>query len=247
MSVVRAFALGAAGSTAGFGGAALLAVLTAGEAGLPIPVPSDLLMFGVGERVAAGALPLWAAIVGLEIVAVVGTTVQLAVCRGAGRSVVDRIGPRLGLSTERLARASAFLERRGRPALAIGRATPGLRTLTVVAAGGSGLRPRRALPALVVGSTVFLQLHLVLGLTLGPLARRAFDRAKGPTLLAGAVVVALALAFWLVRRGRRGGAKAFSEAACPVCLGLALVAARATTVGDTPTVEVERWPTTNAW
>jgi len=38
--------------------------------------------------------------------------------------------------------------------------------------------PRAA--ALIVGSSVFLQFHLVLGLLLGPLADRAFDQAKGP-------------------------------------------------------------------
>jgi hypothetical protein len=46
----------------------------------------------------------------------------------------------------------------------------------------AGLSGRRALPALIVGSSVFLQLHLVLGLLLGPLADRAFDQAKGPAL-----------------------------------------------------------------
>jgi hypothetical protein len=49
---------------------------------------------------------------------------------------------------------------------------------------------RRALPALIVGSSVFLQLHLVLGLLLGPLADRAFDRAKGLALAAAAGLAA---------------------------------------------------------
>ena len=48
----------------------------------------------------------------------------------------------------------------------------------------SGLSARRALPALVLGSSVFLQLHLVLGLVFGSLARKAFDQAKGPVLAA---------------------------------------------------------------
>jgi hypothetical protein len=40
----------------------------------------------------------------------------------------------------------------------------------VIAAAVSGLSARRALPALILGSSVFLQVHLVLGLLLGPLA-----------------------------------------------------------------------------
>jgi hypothetical protein len=106
------------------------------------------------------------------------------------------------------------------------------------------LRTRRALPALVLGSSVFLQLHLVLGMTLGPLARAAFDRAKGPVALGGVAVVVIALAFWIVRRGPRRGLQAFTEAACPLCLGLALLSERAATVSAS-SLEVERWPTTN--
>jgi hypothetical protein len=40
--------------------------------------------------------------------------------------------------------------------------------------------------------------------------------------------------FWLVRRGRRAGAQAWAEAACPACLALAVLGERqrdAATVG----------------
>ena len=103
---------------------------------------------------------------------------------------------------------------------------PGLRTLTVVAAGASGLSKRRALPALILGSSVFLQLHLVLGLLLGPLADRAFDQAKGPAIGILAVVVIGALVFWRTRRGKREAREAWAEAACPACIGLSLLGAQ---------------------
>jgi hypothetical protein len=119
-----------------------------------------------------------------------------------------------------------MVERRGRTALAIGRGTPGLRTVTVLAAAASGLGWRRALPALILGSSVFVQLHLVLGLLLGPLAVQAFNAAKGPALLVLAVLVVGAFVFWRIRRGRRGGAEAWAEAACPVCVGLGLISDR---------------------
>lgn len=210
----------------GLGGSLALALLVPMEAGVPIPLPSDLVMLAVGERVAAGAFPLWLAVVAFELIALVGTTALFLACRGPGHAVINRLGPRLGLTRDRLARASSFLELRGRPALALGRGTPGLRTVTVVAAGGSGLRARRALPALVLGSSVFLQLHLALGLMLGPLAHRALDRAKGPTLVVIGAAVVAALVVWLARRGRRSGTQAFAEAACPACLVLGGLAER---------------------
>src|SRR5262249_61241985 len=117
-------------------------------------------MFAVGERVAAGKFPLWLAVAGFEVIAVLGTTALFLACRGPAQRILARFGPRLGLTEARLRRAVAFAETRGRPGLALGRGTPGLRTITVVAAAVSGLNGRRPLPALIVGGSVFLQLHL---------------------------------------------------------------------------------------
>ena len=82
------------------------------------------------------------------------------------------------------------------------------------------------MPALVIGSSVFLQLHLILGYLLGPAARDAIDEAKGPAVIVIVALVIGALVFWLVRRGRRGGAEAMAEAACPACLALSFAGER---------------------
>ena len=73
---------------------------------------------------------------------------------------------------------------------------------------------------------MFLQIHLVLGLLLGPLADRAFNQAKGPALAAAALLAAGALVFWRARRRNRAPA-AWTEAACPACIGVRLLAERA--------------------
>jgi membrane protein DedA with SNARE-associated domain len=210
---------------AGVSGLAALVLLLPMEAGVPIPLPADLVMFTVGERVAAGQFPLWLAVVGFEVIAAIGTTALFAACRGSGHRVVTRYGGRLGLTEARVRRVAAVAETRGLPGLAVGRATPGLRTLTVVAAGVSGLSGRRTLPALILGSSVFLQVHLVLGLLLGPLADRAFDQAKVPALVALVVLAVGALLFWRVR-GRNRVPAAWAEAACPACLGVRALAER---------------------
>ena len=210
-------------SFASLGLPALVPLMAVMEAGVPIPVPLDLVVLVVGERAAAGSVPIWLAAVLLEVVALAGTAALLLLCRGPARAVVTRLGPRIGLTPERLARATALVTDRGRGVLAVGRATPGLRTVTVVAAGSSGMSVRRALPALFVGSSVFLQLHLVLGYLLGPLARDAIESAKGPALAVLAVVAVAGVVVWVVRRGRREGAQAATEACCPACLTLGLL------------------------
>ena len=204
----------------------LFAGLLVVESGVPLPVPGDVLMLLVGERAAAHALPLWLAVVGLEAVVVAGTAALFFAARGPGRGVVRRFGARVGLTPARLDRASTELERRGEVAIAVGRATPSLRTLTAIVAALSSLPARKALPLLVLGGSVFIQLHLVLGFFLGPVAERVFRQAVTPALIALAALVLLAIGFWIVRRGRGGAAHAWSEATCPVCLALHAAARR---------------------
>ncbi len=216
-----------AGAGVNYGLPVFTALLVAMEAGVPIPLPSDVLLLVLGERASAGRFPLLLVILAVELVAAVGTASLFFVVRGPGRAALDRLGPRVGLTPERLQRASGLLERRGPLALLVGRATPGLRTVTVVAAGGSTLAPGRALPALVVGSSVFVQLHIALGYVLGPAARDALDEARGPTLVVLAALVGVGVVFWLRRRGARRGLPAAGEACCPACLALgALLPAR---------------------
>jgi membrane protein DedA with SNARE-associated domain len=206
------------------GSSGLLGLLFLTEMGLPIPIPADLLMIFLGERVSAGALPLVGVIVALEVIAVAGTIALFLVARGPGRGLMTRIGPRVGLTEARLNRVRDAIDRRGTPALAAARSTPGLRTATVLAAAGSGLRPPRALIALIIGSTIFLQGHFLLGLALGPAARRLFEGSA--ILLIAVLVVLVAAAFFLHRRRNKGGLSAISEAACPACFALGLITER---------------------
>jgi membrane protein DedA with SNARE-associated domain len=190
------------------------------QAGIPIPLPFDLVLLFVGERAAAGAIRLWLAVIALEVVALVGTAALFLACRGPGNALITRLGPRVGLTRERMTRATAVIERRGRPALAIGRGMPGLRTATCVAAGASGCVRGAPSPRSLLGSSVFLQLHLFLGYILGQAAGELIETATGPAIVVLVGLVVVAAIFWVARRGRRGGAQALTEAACPLCLVL---------------------------
>jgi membrane-associated protein len=212
----------------GIGAVAGLVLLLPMEAGVPVPIPADVVMLAVGARASAGDVPLWVAVLAFEAVAVIGTTALFLLARGPGHALIERLGPKVGITAGRLGRASGLVERRGRPVLALGRATPGLRTVTVIAAGGSGLSLGQALPALIAGSSIFLQLHLFLGYYLGPAAGHVLHAATGPALVVIAVLLAAGIAFWLVRRRRRRGAggRGALEGLCPACLALAYLAER---------------------
>ncbi len=80
----------------GLSGWVALGLLVPMEAGVPIPLPADLVMFSVGERVAVGAFPLWLAVAGFEVISVIGTSVLFLACRGPAHRVIARFGPRPG-------------------------------------------------------------------------------------------------------------------------------------------------------
>src|SRR2546430_7403535 len=124
----------AASATSGLGMPVALALLIPMEAGLPIPLPLDIVLLFVGERAAAGAIPLWLAFVALEAVALIGTSALFLACRGPGNALIIRLGPRVGLTSERMARATSVIERRGGPPPPPPRGHTGGRPATSVAA-----------------------------------------------------------------------------------------------------------------
>jgi membrane protein DedA with SNARE-associated domain len=206
-----------------FGVPALFGGLVMIEAGIPLPIPGDVLMLLVGERAAASAVPLWMAVLGLELDVLIGTAVLFFAARGPARGLIRRLGPHVGLTQQRLDRATNVFEHKGQVAIPVGRATPSLRTLTVLATAASRLTSRRALLLLFLGGSVFVQLHLVLGFFLGPVAESAFQKATVPTLIALGVLVIGGGVFWLIRHGRRRGGHAWTEATCPACMALHLI------------------------
>jgi membrane protein DedA with SNARE-associated domain len=80
---------------------------------------------------------------------------------------------------------------------------------------------------MILGASVFVQLHLLLGYFVGPVARAAIEKATSPAVILLAALAVLGVALWLRRRGRRAGAQAATEACCPACLALGVLAPRA--------------------
>jgi membrane protein DedA with SNARE-associated domain len=219
---LRALLLGT-GSLEALGLPAAIVILLAMDAGVPIPIPTDLLLILLGVWAGSGLVPFWAAALGLELVAFGGTALLFFAARGPAGVVIAHVGPRVGLTPARIDRAASMVQRRGWGSLALGRATPGLRTVTVLAAAFARLHPRSALPALFLGSSLFLQVHLVLGYFVGARALDLFNAARLPVLIVLAALVLGGAALWVVRRGRRGGSQAWTEASCPACLAIALM------------------------
>ena len=162
----------------------------------------------------------------LEVVACIGTTLLYLAARGPGRALVRRALRRLSALADRVERMTSSGGIRAPAGCSVGRATPGLRTLTVVTAAALQHRPRLVLPALIAGSTVFLQGHLMLGFAVGAAADGLLARARTAAVVVLAAIAVVSAIVWIRRRGRRAGAQALAEAGCPACLAVAVIGDR---------------------
>ena len=159
------------------------------EAGLPMPIPGDLVILAAGARVGRGQMNLVAAVVLLEAATLLGASFLYWVARRGGRPVLYRYGKYLQLDVERLARAEDFFRRRGFLAIVFGRMMPGLRIASTVTAGALGVPYRVFFPACLIGSNNLL--FFLLGIFAGP---HLLDAIQGVRFSARFVMVLAGLA-----------------------------------------------------
>jgi membrane protein DedA with SNARE-associated domain len=179
--------------------AAAFIFLLVEEAGVPVPVPGDVLMLILGVQAREGRVALWQAIVVLELGTALGATGLFFLSRWAGRDLVYRYGRYVRLTPRRLERAERWIRRYGVVAVVAGRLLPGLRIVTAVACGVFGLPARVFLPAMALGALLYITAYTLLGYFFG---RPVLDFVAGLDLSLGvllSLVLLVVLLVWIVR------------------------------------------------
>jgi membrane protein DedA with SNARE-associated domain len=173
------------------------------EAGLPVPVPGDVLMMGLGVHARKGLIALWEVLVLLEVATLIGATILYFVASRGGRGLVFRYGRYMHLTPQRLDRAEQWLQRHGPKAIVAGRLTPGLRMATVIGCGVFGISYGRFLPALALGAFLYIALYTLIGFFVGPVVLEFIEGIHIPIGVLGSLVPLLILCVWIYR-ARRG-------------------------------------------
>src|SRR5262249_21703134 len=150
------------------------------ELGLPLLVPGDILMMLAGIEIARGHGSLPQVLLMEMTVTMIGASTLFYFARGVVRSALMRFGHYVGLTHDRIAFAEERLGRYQFRAVAIGRLTPGLRVIIVLAAGLANIDPRRFFPALTIGAFLYLLLYTLLGMFAGDAAIHFVDRLAIP-------------------------------------------------------------------
>jgi len=214
-----------------YGLAAIFVVMLLKSVGVPIPIPADLIVLTAAVRVAQGKLGLWQAFVVILVATVVGGVIQFVLARGPGRGLLKRFGRYIGLTEARLNAASEKVKKGGLVAITLAILIPGVRGAAIVASGFAKVSLRTFLAGLVLGSTLFLSVHFVLGYLGGSLLSTITGRLLPLSSAITVVIVLLVVAYalWMVAFRRQkavrseGGAEALGmlhEGFCPVCLAL---------------------------
>jgi membrane protein DedA with SNARE-associated domain len=234
--------------------ATLTGLLLIKEMGVPIPVPGDLLVLGAGAATSGRPeAAIW--LLSILLAGYIGGTIQFFLVRGAMRRPLLALLTRLGVSKIRLDNMAETLCTGGTRAIALARATPGLRVAAIAASGVADLPARSFLPGFLVGNTIFVGSHFALGFVLGKPALGIASQLGNPAVLAAILIVlsAAGAIVWVRIRRRstvaaaadgapadgapvrleapapgEGGFGAWADASCPICFTPAAVRAGAT-------------------
>jgi membrane protein DedA with SNARE-associated domain len=217
-----------------YGVAAAFAIMLIKAAGVPVPIPGDVILLAIAARAAEGKVLLWLAFAALLIALIVGGTAQFFVARGPARQLLIRYGRRVGLTQERLDRVAASVRRGGLFGIGLGVLTPGVRSAVVPACGVAGIPLALFLPGLALGSAIDLALHFAIGYAGAGLLATLVQ--PSPLLLIPLLAI-VGLGAWLFIARRRGAStevavNAWAQATCPACLLVGGIASLQ--VGPTP-------------
>jgi membrane protein DedA with SNARE-associated domain len=215
---------------------ALFGLLTVEEAGIPLPVPGDMLVMFAGEH--HRHFPTYdLSIVAISSAAVfVGSSLLYYVARQGGRSLIERISKHMHLRFSRLERLERWFRRHGPRSIVLGRLIPGLRIPTTVMAGLSDVPYRIYAPTAAVAALIWSAMYFWLGVVIHHELRQLTALIAGiPDLLSDALALWILVALsslaglgglWHLRRRSQGGSTQRRHAALDISDGTTAPAVR---------------------
>ena len=211
---------------------AIVGLILVKEAGVPVPVPGDLIVIGAGVAASRGDLDPAQALVLIVLASIFGGIVQYALIRSVARPVLLRLLGRV-TSAERLDRQTDRLRRGGARSVAMARSTPGVRIVAIAASALAAIPPLAFVAGLAIGNALFIAAHFGLGYVLGEPLLTAVGGALGPLAIAGLALAAIGAVGWLIISRRRTTSRptlatvaSWADACCPACLALGVAEAR---------------------
>jgi len=187
---------------------ALFALLFAEEAGIPLPAPGDTVILLAGAQVDKGQASLFVVVLFVVMATLLGSSILYWISRLGGMPVVLRLCQLLHIREERLEKPGDWIRRHRGVAIVFGRLTPGLRTVTTIAAGVFQVGYPSFLFYTAISATIWALLYVRLGAFVHGSYKHVASYLFRPSVLALAllafVIAAATVAFrrWRAARER---------------------------------------------
>ena len=183
---------------------ALVAVMAYLETGafVGLVAPGETVVIAGGVIAGQGEIQLLPLIGLVWLCAVLGDTTSFYIGRRLGRRFLEKHGPRVKITHERLEQVEGYFERHGGKTILIGRFIGLVRALAPFIAGSSGLPYRRFISYSIVGTGLWSTTFCVLGYVFW----RSFDQVAhvvGQAIFGFGVTVALIVSVVVAYRRRR--------------------------------------------
>lgn len=178
-----------------------LATFLENSIGAGLVVPGETLVILGGFYARIGDPPLSLPLISFVAVtfAVLGDNVGYLLGRRYGRGLLERVGPRVGLSHEKIAYAERYYESHGGKTVFLGRFIPIVRSVGFLLAGAAGLPWRRFILYDIAGAAIWGIGHTVLGYFIGA----TFETWEPYLTRFGLVLGALLVGYVILHRRRQ--------------------------------------------
>ena len=144
--------------------AALFIFLTLEEAGLPIPIPGDVLVAIAGARHNQAGILYPFSIIGISTLAVfTGSSILYWVVRKGGRPILYKYGKFLHINLNRADQIEEWFRKRGAIMIIAGRLIPGLRIPTTVMSGVSEVPYLVFFPSTFIAAAIWSSFYFFAG------------------------------------------------------------------------------------
>lgn len=173
------------------------------ESGVPMPLPADVAMVLMGTRVAQGQMSLLTAFLIGQVATLIGSSILYWIGRRGGRPLLFRYGKLLHMNAHRIAQVERLVTRLGPLSVIIGRQIPGLRLAAPLACGVFRVPYRMFVPAMIVGSSLYIGIFVALGFWGGPAVLRLLNTGGLPLRFVFITVLLVVSAVLLQRLSRR--------------------------------------------
>ena len=147
------------------------------EAGVPLPVPGDLVIAYYGWRAAGDPWEIAQTILTCAAASTAGTQIPYWLSRRFGRTVTERAAYWLDVDMTKIDRLFEWIDRHGFGAVLLARLIPGLRVAVSLVAGTARVPPPQFAAGVFVAGAIYWTLWVMLGVIVGPRVEDALSPA----------------------------------------------------------------------